>query len=391
MTRIPLSPIDHIFTGAGSYPIEFVFAYDGLIDVERLRKSFEATLAYFPPARSKLVRVDDGSYAFEAAEDGARLEVVESIDGFEDTTRRYSFLDPVESLEGEPLTRVQLTQTPKGSVLGVSMSHAVVDGFSYFYLLSTWARQFHGKRVLAPIHRRSLLLPEQTSDQKRHTPASILEESGIFWGDRRVTVDRDHMTWDRRVIAKPEMNALLREAQQQCAVRLSHNDVISALLWKEYSARWNSGDRDTPAYISCPVDFRRVLRSFPPNYFGCAVSLATTSLPRDDLAEASESELALEIRNAVARVNENYIWGALTALEELRKQEGLSVLEENHVIHPSAGLLVTNLSRLPVKEIAFDTGPPVAFDILTPAHRGAVVLPAEDGVDVRVCYIESGT
>jgi hypothetical protein len=41
------------------------------------------------------------------------------------------------------------------------------------------------------------------------------------------------------------------------------------------------------------------------------------------------------------------------------------------VVHPRAGLLVTNLSRLPVREIVFDAGPPVAF--------------AEDGLDVRIC------
>ena len=39
----------------------------------------------------------------------------------------------------------------------------------------------------------------------------------------------------------------------------------------------------------------------------------------------------------------------------------------------------------PVREIVFDAGPPVAFDILAPAERCAVVLPAEDGLDVRIC------
>jgi hypothetical protein len=70
----------------------------------------------------------------------------------------------------------------------------------------------------------------------------------------------------------------------------------------------------------------------------------------------------------------------------MRLQEGLAVLEQNHVIHPRSGILITNLSRLPVQEIEFDAGPPIAFDILTPAARGAVVLPAEDGVDIRVCH-----
>ena len=38
-----------------------------------------------------------------------------------------------------------------------------------------------------------------------------------------------------------------------------------------------------------------------------------------------------------------------------------------------------------MREIVFDAGPPVAYDILAPAERCAVVLPAEDGLDVRIC------
>ena len=39
MKTIPLTPIDHIFTGVGSYPIEFVFAYRDTIDPDRLLAS----------------------------------------------------------------------------------------------------------------------------------------------------------------------------------------------------------------------------------------------------------------------------------------------------------------------------------------------------------------
>ena len=35
--------------------------------------------------------------------------------------------------------------------------------------------------------------------------------------------------------------------------------------------------------------------------------------------------------------------------------------------------------------VSYDAGPPVAFDILAPVERCAVVLPAEDGLDVRIC------
>ena len=34
---IPLSSIDHIFTGTGSYPIDFIFAYQAKLDDKTLR------------------------------------------------------------------------------------------------------------------------------------------------------------------------------------------------------------------------------------------------------------------------------------------------------------------------------------------------------------------
>jgi hypothetical protein len=82
---------------------------------------------------------------------------------------------------------------------------------------------------------------------------------------------------------------------------------------------------------------------------------------------------------------------AQRVVDALRRSAGAAAMEACHVVHPGRGLLVTNLSRLPVPEVAFDAGPPVAFDILTPAERGAVVLPAPGGgADVRVCLPAPG-
>ncbi|UCC71287.1 MAG: hypothetical protein JSV86_12945 [Gemmatimonadota bacterium] len=385
MTTIPLTPIDHIFTGVGSYPIEFVFAYRETIDARKLERSLSEIVRRFPPIGSKLLRTSDHSFALQPSPDGLHFQTIEASTSFDDQDARYDFLDPVSSVEGEPLTRIRLTQTPEGSVLGVSMSHAVGDGFSYFFFLSSWARLFHRQPVLDPSHQRELLSPGPADDGEPVTRERVLSDAGIFWEGRRPSVERSHMQWDRFHVPKAEISRLLQKAQQDCDARLSHNDVISADLWRTYVARWDS-QQDSTTYASCPVDVRRILKPFPRTYFGNAVALATTSLERSELAQAPLGGLASMIRSAVAAVDAGYMQKSLATLEALRAQQGLSVVEENHVIHPRSGILITNLSRLPVQEIVFDAGPPVAFDILTPAQRGAVVLPAEDGVDVRVCY-----
>jgi shikimate O-hydroxycinnamoyltransferase len=383
MAVIPLTPVDHIFTGVGSYPIEFVFAYDGELDADRLHASLLPAAEHFTPLSSRLVRTSDTSYGLQPQDHGFEFQVATSDAPLDLSANAYDFLNPVDTIEGQPLARIKLTHTPQGSVLGVSISHAVVDGFSYFHFLSSWAHLYHDLPFHRPSHQRELLIPD-VADRGPLTPDDLMAEAGAFWAGQRSQVDRQHLAWETIQLPRRRMNELLQEGQRDADVRLSHNDVITAHLWKKYLPEWSAGD-DGDAYISCPVDFRRALRPLPPTYFGCAVALATDRVAHDELVEASIGQLALTVRAAVQRIDRDHAERANRALEALRRQEGLPVLERIHVIHPRSGLLVTNLSRLPVNEIEFDAGPPSRFAILTPAERGAVVLPAADGVEVRVC------
>ena len=148
---IRLSPIDHVFTGVGAYPLEFVFAYGGRMDAGRLAESLRLTLEVFPAVGSRLVRLD-GRLVRPRARRGRVRARGRRIDVAASPTRPIAppSWTPVETVPGRPLARVRLTQTPGGSVLGVGLSHAVVDGFSYFYFLSAWSRVFHGRDVPPP-------------------------------------------------------------------------------------------------------------------------------------------------------------------------------------------------------------------------------------------------
>lgn len=383
MNPIPLSPIDHIFTGIGSYPIEFVFAYDEQIDAERLLESLENVLASFGPAKSQIVN-EEGRFIFKETDPGFSFEVLESATSFDETDDRELFIDPVSTQEGEVLTRIRLTQTPKGSVLGVSISHCVVDGFSYFYFLTCWAKAFHEKSFYPPDHDRNILIKNDQAS-KQYSAEDIREQAGLFLEHRRSDVQRDKLVWETIQMPSSELKAMLTEAQEDCQVRLSFNDVIVASLWKKYILKW-AGDRaDRISYISCPFDYRRLIDYVPLTYFGNAVALITTAFPIEMLADAKISDLAIMVRKSIGSVSEEYIHTGLKALYGLNQNKGLSVNEHLHVSHPESGLLVTNLSRLPVKDIEFNAGPPVKYEILTPANRGAVILPSADGVEVRVC------
>jgi len=388
MSLVPLSPVDHVFTGRGAYPIEFVFAYAGRIDAGRLEESLRRTLEAFPPVSSRLVHLSDTALAFESYEGGCTFRVAESATDFAEETRRSLFLDPVGSAEGEPLARVLLTRTPNGCVLGVSLSHAVVDGYSYFTFLSSWARLFRGEPFPPPSHAREILIPSMEIDGPPIGSRELQEKSGIFRDARRAEVDRAHLRWERHLLSRAELVALHEEAQRASPIRLSHNDAVAAWLWKKYLAFWAGDDPNVETYVSCPVDFRRLSAAAGATYFGCAVALATPSIRCSELAGASLGDLATRVRravDAVDAVDAAAVERSLLALERFRRSEGLGSMEECHVVHPRQGLLLTNLSRLPLADVAFDAGAPVAFDILTPGVRGAVALPAPDGgLDLRV-------
>jgi len=381
---IPLSPIDHIFTGTGSYPIEFVFAYGGKIDADKLKNSLEKVLVYFPPVSSTIRLDGEGKFVFEPLEKGYSLEVKELDTDFDQTEKREIFLDPVKTVESEILTRIRLTNTPNGSVLGVSISHSVVDGFSYFYFLSSWARVFNNLEIFPPSHERKLLI-RPGDEYASIGQKEILKDAGTYFGTPRTEIKRDELIWETLHLSSVELKERLGEAQKECANRLSFNDVIVAILWKKYIKNWAKEENDQAIFISCPFDYRRLLKDFPKTYFGNAVALATTSMSYQKLMDASLGEIAQLVRDNIGQVNEEYIFRGLNALSSLRKEYGVSVFEKIHVADPENGLLVTNLSRLPVDQIEFGAGPPVKYEILTPANRGAVILPDADGVQVRVC------
>ena len=388
-SRIPLSPIDHVFTGTGSYPLEFAFAYGGRIDPQALDRSLSRTLGCFPAVASRLVR-QDGGWALAPDPAAGRLEVVESpVEYGAAGSGHERFVAPVETIEGELLARFRLTQTPRGSVLGVAVSHAVVDGFSYFHFLSSWSRVFRGAPFHPPCNERQRLCVEPGGEGLDLDADTLRRACGLFLAERRAPRKPRRLAWTRRVFTAGELHLLASEAQAGSPVRLSHNDVVAAWLWREHVSAWSPADEPL-AWLSCPVDVRRLVPGLPATYFGCAVALATVSLEHERLAAAPLPELAQAVRAAVAAMDAARVSGALAVIDALRRAGGLEALERLHVVHPRAGLLVTNLSRLPVREIAFDAGAPLAFEVLVPAERCAIVLPAENGLDVRVCVPAAG-
>lgn len=69
-------------------------------------------------------------------------------------------------------------------------------------------------------------------------------------------------------------------------------------------------------------------------------------------------------------------------LEALRRHHGLRGLESVHLRHPKHGMLVTNMSRLPLAQLDFGAGAPSDLRLYSEIDSMAAVLPARDGVAI---------
>jgi hypothetical protein len=292
----------------------------------------------------------------------------------------------VNSIEGKPLTKITLTQTPGGSILAVSVSHALVDGFSYFHFFSSWARICSGEAIIKPSLVRDVLLPGFNKSEKIITSNDIYTDCGLFHEGKRRKLQNGAVHIERFLISKDTIRSILEDTKNESGISLTENDIITALLWQKYIPMWSKENKNQKTYVTCPFDLRRVLKGLPRTYFGCALSFATASINLNGLLEASVRDLAILVRNSVRKVNNDYILRSLGTLESFRKQKGLDAMAEIHLRHPHHGIIVTNLTRLPIGSLDFGPGAPTSFLSYVDVLGGAAILPAKKGVEILVAH-----
>jgi len=386
MPALALNPIEHVFTGSGSQPITFAFSYSATLDPEALRRGLADTLISFPKVKSQLKKTSDTEYAFHPTDVGLTFDLAETDLAFQRSRRVEEYVTPASSFEGQPLTRIALSQTPKGSVLAVSMSHALVDGFSYFHFLSSWARTCRGARILEPSMDREALRSTPRPGAEEISAKEVRDRCGLFYDGDRSSAPAGPGDSERFFISDEVIRSHMGSIEQSRGSSLSGNDVITAFLWKKYLTTWISAEANPETSVTCPVDFRRIMPGFPRNYFGCALCFATAVIDLSGLVKTSVGELAVRVKAAVNRVRGPYISSSMDTLDGLRRQKGLAAMEQIHLRHPCHGLIVTNLTRMPVRDIDFGSGAPLNFSAYVEVRGSAAILPAAGGVEVMVVH-----
>ncbi|WP_437534491.1 acyltransferase [Sorangium sp. So ce726] len=376
----PLSAIDHAFAGLS---VSIVLRFGARLDAERLSRALDTALRAVPPLTSGLRELPDERCAFAplASPPAAWLDVRDAPELPEEPClpdALDAWLPRLAAGLDQPLFAARLTRAPSGSILAATVSHAAADGYSLFLLMRAWSQAALGRAIQPPLWDRRLLdvAPEPSAAL---TPGGVWERTGLSWvpGWGRAPADAQPASPAERLVP-PDPTAL------GAGLPLTKNALLCAWLIQALAPQLAGPDGLKVAF---PVDYRRCFGGRLDAYFGNAVRMAPLVVDRGRLERATLPELAAEVQAAVHGVlDQRGARASLACLEQLRRERGLAGVRELHPVDPHDGLLVTNMSRLPLAMLDFGGGPPARALLPATWERTAVIQQGERGIEVSLSW-----
>jgi hypothetical protein len=374
----PLSPIDHLFIG---YIMSLVLHYPERLEAERLAASLEEVLKAIPLLAGGLIEREDGRYGVgPLGQTVERFEVREAPalpEGLDGPLALRELVPRLLTGPGQPLLAARLTLMPRGCVLAVTVSHAVMDGFGFFMFMRAWSRATLGRPFEALPTDRRLLAIEMPEPTAPLSPEDVWRRTGFTWrpGHPR-RLDAPLPTAFGVRLIPPDARALAGGEP------LSDNDVLCAWLLKTHGPAL-AGPQGMAMAI--PIEYRQSHGGLPRNYLGNAVRAAPLWLSRQVLERESIPELAARVQQATrSSLDGQAARDSLACLEQLLREQGTQALRELHLTDAHQGFLVTNVSRLPFGVIEFGHGPAAWARLPALDERTAAIQQAEEELEVSL-------
>jgi len=374
MKRVNISQVDAVFS-SGCYPIEFLFFYEPAFEIKRLRRALQRLSSIFWPAFGEY---REGSIVFD------RYREAECFDE-ETVDRELDFREFEESIsegysrfalpELERLFFLKAIRYKNGLVLIPKLSHLAGDGYSYFLFLSTLAALT--RPSLVPFRAQLLKLAIKPHHQRTSFRDFLFRGAAPrpHAGEGRLTVVCDE-------IPRRDVQAVLREASSSAGLRISTNDLLSALAMKKLvkarADRWTGDIR-----LTIPIDVRRKFEEYGRGFFGNGLLFHRVTFEKEQIENSAIGEIAMTIRKSMPLLSKETYVDFLRGLEETISA---GKLDELRPYDPERGCLVTNLSKLPADKLDFGTGPPKLAVPLTIEKNGAAILAKDENFMLRLAY-----
>jgi shikimate O-hydroxycinnamoyltransferase len=379
-------------------PLTFVHFFDARLDGELLARALARTLSSFPCLTGRMVRDADGGHRVDWTGAPVTFEVAD-VDGpiarpgpaRPAKADLAALIAPIATwrlaLRGGPLFRARLTRYRDGSVLAVSVAHALTDMHGYCFLVEHWAAQARGEEGRAPCHERTLVddaaaaaagrdgVGEHFVELSRLGQLRNVARLGAGYFDSVSTVVRV----DGGVLARLKAEMV---AAAPAHAQLSTNDALAAHLWRALGGQ-RSLDGAQLNRLTTIVNLRRT-SGLPDGYFGNATLAIAAALPHRELLAASPAERALALRAAAARLDRARIAAVTAYLDDHRRAGSFGSLFPRMGVFAD-DLWINNWSRFPVYDLDFGGGRPFWFDLPpVPLPWFVVVAPAGPGAAAGV-------
>jgi hypothetical protein len=374
MHQVQISPVDAVFSN-GSYPIEFLFYYGRAFDTKRLRRALRKLSSIFWPA---FAEYRDGVIVFDQYREADCFE--EEIVDREWDPRGIdeSDYEILSRLALPPLKRLfflKAVRYKNGLALIPKINHLAGDGYSYFLFLSFLAA--FSRPTLVPF-KSSLMSMSLQPDHRR----TVLREFAFRGVGSRPLPPIENLTIKSDEIPRPDVRAVIREAMVSAGLRISSNDVLSALAMKKL-VKAQPGFWGKDVRLTIPIDVRGRVKEYGRGFFGNSIMFHNLTFKKGDLEDSPIQEIAVRIRKSMPSLSKELYVDFLKRLEEI---VSAGRWDEFRPYDPTRGCLVTNLSRLPLDRLDFGTGPPERVIPLTIERNGAAILARGENYLLRYAY-----
>lgn len=374
MKQVGISQVDAVFSN-GSYPIEFLFYYEPGFETKRLRNALEKLSSIFWPAFGEY---RDGAIVFDRYREAECFEeevIGREVDSTELEREGSAGVSRFALPELKRLFFLKAIRFKNGLVLVPKLNHLAGDGYSYFLFLSVLAALT--RPTLVPF--KSLMMYFALKPDHRRT---ALRDFSFRGSKLKPLAPPGNLRVESDEIPRRDVQAIIREVASSAGLRVSGNDVLSALAMKRLvKAGADSWPEDV--LLTIPVDVRGKVKEYDRGFFGNGIMFHTLTLKREVIEASPAQATAIQIRQSMPLLSRETYIDFLMGLEGVLSA---GRWDEFRPYDPERGCLVTNLSRLPADKLDFGTGPPRLSVPLTIEKNGVGIMARKENYLLRYAY-----
>ncbi|MEU3960882.1 acyltransferase [Streptomyces buecherae] len=398
--RIRLSIYDMLI---GTIYTPRVFFYRETLDGEALRASLGRTLRDFPILAGRMKRDSDGGLSVLCDDAGVRFVETHASVPMPDYGPRHTAKKGLERHlshampfwvvdRDTPLFTVKLTHMRGGgSILGLTMNHAVADGSSFMSFLESWAREHRGLEYPRPSHDRGVidaLAASAAGDTRTGGAHLTVMERGqkVAFIGRILRGSLGSVTTMTTRFTAAELATIKATAMADLAGTdrwVSTNDALTAHLWKVLGALRDRPDTSEER-LGLIADFRSsVGGAVPDDYWGNAVTNTRPRMTAAELRSGPLGEVAATVRASHAENSEERIREEVAFLCAERDAGRIKRVMTTMALDSfDSTIAINNWSKLPFYGIDFGQGTPFWYDFTSMAVPWTVhIAPTPAGQD----------